>query len=57
MSNHSELEIKAYYNKLAEDYDNNRFNNSYGQYLDQQERDFLNRILKTTPPEQCMDLG
>lgn len=57
MSGHPELEIKNYYNKLAQDYDDNRFNNSYGQYLDHQERSFLNRVLKSIPPEQCMDLG
>ncbi|MFW1799551.1 class I SAM-dependent methyltransferase [Acinetobacter nematophilus] len=57
MSNNSELEIKTYYNKLAQNYDNNRFNNSYGQYLDQQERDFLNQALKSISPERCMDLG
>lgn len=50
-------EIKNYYNKLAHDYDNNRFNNSYGQYLDQQERAFLKRILSKTAPTHCMDIG
>ena len=55
-SNH-QSEIKTYYNELAQNYDDNRFNNSYGQYLDQQERSFLSRILKNVPSEQCMDIG
>ena len=57
MSNQPDSEIKSYYNKLAHDYDNNRFNNSYGQYLDQQERAFLKRILNKTAPTHCMDIG
>lgn len=55
-SNH-QSEIKTYYNELAQNYDDNRFNNSYGQYLDQQERSFLSRILKDVPSEKCMDIG
>ena len=55
-SNH-QSEIKTYYNELAQNYDDNRFNNSYGQYLDQQERSFLSRILKDIPSENCMDMG
>lgn len=57
MSNQPDSEIKNYYNKLAHDYDNNRFKNSYGQYLDQQERVFLKRILSKTAPTYCMDIG
>lgn len=57
MSNQPDSEIKNYYNKLAHDYDNYRFNNSYGQYLDQQERVFLKRILSNTAPTYCMDIG
>lgn len=57
MPNNQHSDIKSYYNKLAQNYDDNRFNNSYGQYLDQQERAFLNRVLKNTLPKYCMDLG
>ena len=52
-----QLEIKTYYDQLAQNYDDNRFNNSYGQYLDQQERSFLSRILKDVSIENCMDIG
>ncbi len=32
--------IRDYYSNLAESYDENRFGNTYGQYIDQQERAF-----------------
>ena len=53
----SNQNVKDYYNELAAEYDDNRFNNSYGQYIDLQERDFLNKILKDISPKQCLDLG
>ena len=34
--------ILKYYDNLAANYDENRFGNSYGKYIDQQERSFLN---------------
>ena len=39
--------IIEYYNQLASDYDENRFGNSYGQFIDFQERKILNKIFKT----------
>ncbi len=51
------LEIKSYYNQLAKEYDDNRFNNSYGQYIDQQERQFLARFTHNIDPEKSLDLG
>ncbi len=50
-------EIKIYYNDLASTYDSNRFNNSYGKYIDQQERVFLDVFLKTKPLDKILDLG
>lgn len=38
-------EIVRYYDELAKDYDDNRFNNSYGKFIDQQERQILNKLL------------
>lgn len=38
-------EIITYYDKLAKDYDQNRFENSYGKYIDTQERYILNKLL------------
>lgn len=38
--------IIEYYNQLASEYDENRFGNSYGQFIDFQERRILNKIFK-----------
>lgn len=38
--------IIEYYNQLASDYDENRFGNSYGQFIDFQERKILSEIFK-----------
>jgi ubiquinone/menaquinone biosynthesis C-methylase UbiE len=37
--------IIDYYNNLADSYDDSRFNNSYGNYIDTQERKLLNKLL------------
>ena len=50
-------EIKKYYNDLASSYDSNRFNNSYGKYIDSQERLFLDAFLPKIPSEKILDLG
>ncbi len=50
-------EILQYYDALAADYDKNRFGNSYGQYLDRQERALFNRWLKSIAPADTLDLG
>lgn len=39
-------EIIDYYNRLASDYDHNRFENSYGQFIDAQERKILNQLIQ-----------
>ncbi|MDC8759378.1 class I SAM-dependent DNA methyltransferase [Janthinobacterium fluminis] len=49
--------IHDYYDKLAQDYDSKRFGNSYGRYLDRQERDILSAWLAAVPPEAAIDLG
>ncbi|MCW4470491.1 hypothetical protein OGH69_16080 [Flavobacterium sp. MFBS3-15] len=38
--------ILDYYNALAGNYDTNRFGNSYGQFIDRQERQVLDRLVK-----------
>jgi len=50
-------EIKKYYNDLAATYDSNRFHNSYGKYIDQQERIFLYNVLATKPSSKILDVG
>lgn len=51
------LEIKEYYNNLAPSYDTNRFENSYGKFIDLQERLFLTNCLKNINSNQILDLG
>ncbi len=48
--------IVDYYNGLANDYDANRFGNSYGQFIDRQERLVLDRLL-TDGIEIIVDLA
>jgi ubiquinone/menaquinone biosynthesis C-methylase UbiE len=49
--------IKKYYDDLAENYDANRFENSYGNYIDQQERKILKKLLTKNPTSKTLDLG
>lgn len=49
--------ILEYYSKLAESYDENRFGNSYGQYIDQQERTFLTSFFRDKKYTKVLDLG
>src|SRR6188472_438366 len=37
--------VKDYYNKIAKDYDTSRFENTYGDFIDRQERRYLNKHL------------
>jgi len=50
-------EIKKYYDDLARSYDSNRFENSYGQYIDLQERSFLKAFLPLKSSSNILDLG
>jgi len=49
-------EIIKYYDELAFKYDTNRFNNTYGDYIDYQERLILSRLL-INPNEVVLDLA
>ncbi len=40
----SNQEIKNYYDQLAKDYDRDRFANSYGKFIDHQERNIIRRF-------------
>ena len=48
---------EVYYQRLAPDYDAARFNNSYGQYLDLQERRWLTRWLQPYQGGAILDLA
>jgi 2-polyprenyl-3-methyl-5-hydroxy-6-metoxy-1,4-benzoquinol methylase len=49
--------ILDYYNSLAKTYDENRFGNSYGKYIDNQERSFLTSFFKNKKYSKVLDLG
>lgn len=49
-------EIVNYYNDLASTYDQDRFDNSYGRFIDYQERRILDKLL-TDKKEQILDLA
>lgn len=50
-------EIKTYYDELASTYDQNRFGNSYGTYIDLQERAYLKKNLPSLNSNAILDLG
>lgn len=49
-------EIVHYYNDLAKTYDQDRFDNSYGKFIDSQERKILDKLL-INQDEQILDLA
>ena len=46
--------VKNYYDEIASTYDESRFDNSYGKFIDRQERQFLARHLKS---KNVLNLG
>jgi ubiquinone/menaquinone biosynthesis C-methylase UbiE len=50
-------EITKYYNDLAKDYDVERFSNSYGAYIHQQENEILKKYLSEKEIEFNLDLA
>lgn len=50
-------EVITYYDKLAENYDLDRFENSYGKFIDKQERKILGKLLKSIDSENVLDLA
>jgi ubiquinone/menaquinone biosynthesis C-methylase UbiE len=51
-------ELVSYYETLAATYDENRFNNTYGQFIDKQERKILDKLLRNNQgQEQILDLA
>ncbi len=42
-------DIREYYDRLAQEYDADRFGNSYGRFIDDLERDILKRLLEQQP--------
>jgi len=55
-SNANQNEINDYYNKTAQNYDNSRFGNSYGEFIDYQEKAIVTKLLKDIPRSQTLDM-
>ncbi|RTL45596.1 MAG: class I SAM-dependent methyltransferase [Burkholderiales bacterium] len=49
--------LTSYYDGIAATYDDSRFGNSYGRYLDGQERGLLRRLLPAAPGARVLDLA
>ncbi|HEY9672605.1 MAG TPA: class I SAM-dependent methyltransferase [Waterburya sp.] len=49
--------VKLYYEELAPDYDHLRFDNSYGRYIDTQEREIMSRWLGHSQYKSVLDLA
>lgn len=49
--------VKLYYDELAPDYDRLRFDNSYGRYIDAQEREILSRWLGGSHYQSVLDVA
>lgn len=49
--------VKLYYEEIASEYDNLRFNNSYGRYIDFQEREILSQWLVSSENKSVLDLA
>ncbi len=49
--------IKEYYNDLAGEYDKDRFDNTYGQYIDRQEKKIIRKLLADNPKDKTLDLA
>jgi SAM-dependent methyltransferase len=54
---HPSRPIASYYDRLAPEYDADRFGNSYGRFVDRQERDILGMWLRGIDPTRVVDLG
>lgn len=50
-------EVVDYYNSIAEDYDKSRFGNSYGSFIDAEERRILNRLIDLSTGGKRLELA
>ncbi|MFN0015217.1 MAG: class I SAM-dependent methyltransferase [Saprospiraceae bacterium] len=49
--------ITAYYDQIANLYDSDRFGNTYGQFIDAQERAILSQLLGSAVGQRVLDVG
>ena len=52
-----ENEVVEYYDSIAKKYDDSRFNNSYGQFIDFQERRTLDRLIPVDKSTQRLEIA
>ena len=50
-------DITAYYDRIANLYDTDRFGNTYGQFIDAQEHAILSQLLHTAAGQRVLDVG
>ena len=50
-------EVVDYYNSIAEDYDESRFANSYGKFIDAEERRILNKLIDLSADGKRLELA
>lgn len=50
-------EVTKYYDKIALEYDDSRFSNTYGQFIDQQEKRLMEKWLGDLDSEAVLELG
>jgi|GEM_PF-61315 len=53
----SNNQVVDYYDSIAEDYDESRFNNSYGKFIDAQERKILNKLINTSESSSRLEIA
>lgn len=50
-------EVVAYYDTIASEYDESRFNNSYGRFIDSEERRILDKIIDCSEGKQRLEIA
>ena len=49
--------VVDYYDTIADQYDESRFDNSYGQFIDYQERRILDQLIKLPTDAKCLEMA
>ena len=57
MAQKKENTVVDYYDTIADEYDDSRFNNSYGQFIDYEERRILDKLIKLPPNGKCLEMA
>ena len=52
-----ENEVTRYYDSIAKTYDQSRFGNSYGRFIDAEERRILDRLMESGKPELRLEMA